>query len=461
MTDHTEFLRKVPLFAELSHADLVEICAHVDEVRLKAGQQLFSEGEAGQKAYVIKEGQIEIYKTSEGRNIQLAIRQPGEVIGELSLLETTPRSASGKALADSLLIGIGQAQFEQLLTTSPSASRIMLHTVTTRLRSTELALRQSEKMAQLGTMTAGIAHELNNPAAAARRGADQLGEQIEQLLRVEEELFSHPLSASQKQFLHTLAERTRQNSAQPVMMDSLERSDREAQAGEWLAEVGIETPWELAPLAVDLGYTAEDVGSFRQHFPGELLPVFLRWLSFWYAASNLLQEISQGAGRISEIVKALKAYVYLDQAPIQEVDVHEGLENTLVILRHKLNRGVEVRRAYAPDLPKIQAYGSELNQVWTNLIDNAIDATDGHGKITLTTCHDAAWVVVEVADDGPGISAEVQSKLFNPFFTTKPLGKGAGLGLNTSYNIVHKHGGEIKVSSHPGETRFTVWLPVK
>jgi signal transduction histidine kinase len=194
--------------------------------------------------------------------------------------------------------------------------------------------------------------------------------------------------------------------------------------------------------------------------PASGLPLVIEWLTTESTVRVLLDEINEGAGRISEIVKALKSYIYLDQAPAQTVDVHDGIENTLVILRYKLKKGIEVRREFAQHLPRIDAYGSELNQVWTNLIDNAIDAMQGKGKLTIRTRYQEPWVIVEVEDDGPGIPAEIQSRIFNPFFTTKPVGQGTGLGLNLSYNIIQKHRGEIKVHSRPGQTCFEVWLPV-
>jgi predicted CoA-binding protein len=194
-------------------------------------------------------------------------------------------------------------------------------------------------------------------------------------------------------------------------------------------------------------------------FPPGSVPLLARWLAVNATVSDLLQEIGQGTTRISEIVKALKSYVYLDQAPVQEVDVHQGLENTLVVLRHKLKGGVEVERKYDQNLPRIQAYASELNQVWTNLIDNAIDAMDGKGKITLRTRYQDPWIVVDIGDTGPGISPELQEKIFNPFFTTKPNDKGTGLGLSITYNIINKHGGDIKVYSQPTNTHFEIWLP--
>jgi len=187
----------------------------------------------------------------------------------------------------------------------------------------------------------------------------------------------------------------------------------------------------------------------------------IQWLGIACLTVARVSEIQQASQRISQIVQAMKSYTYLDQARLLEVDIHEGLESTLVIMQHKLKRGVTVHREYSPDLPRIEAYASELNQVWTNIIDNAIDAMDGKGEIILRTSYREPWVWVEIIDNGPGIPGEVLSKIFSPFFTTKAVGKGTGLGLNTSYNIIHKHGGDIKVASQPGETRFEVRLPQK
>jgi len=453
-------LRKVELFAELPEEDLMRLCEVVEEVHLPAGQDLFAEGSPGDMAYVIEEGQVEILKSSDGRKVQLAVRQPGEVIGEMALLESMPRNATGRALTDSVLLAISRQQLDGLLDSSPSSARVMLHTVTQRLRSTELLLRQSEKMAQLGTLTAGIAHELNNPAAAARRGAEQLRSGFASLQQAQVRLNSLTLSPDQQAALLDLGQQASQRAAQPVGMDALQRSDQESALEEWLDEHSIDNGWELAPQLAGLGYDSAELDHLASVFPGERLPAVLGWLGITFTIYNLLEEIGQGTTRISEIVKALKSYAYLDQAPVQAVDVHEGLDNTLVMLRSKLKGGVSVRRQYAADLPRIQAFGSELNQVWTNIIDNAVDAMDGKGEITLRTRQEKDCVVVEIEDNGPGIPETVQSKIFDPFFTTKPVGKGTGLGLNISYNIVKKHQGNIKVISHPGMTRFVVTLPL-
>jgi signal transduction histidine kinase/predicted CoA-binding protein len=455
-----EFLKKVPMFADLPEADLERLCEMVMEIRLPAGAELFSEGSPGNQAYVIKEGQIEIVKSSNGREVLLAVRQAGEVIGEMSLLDSAPRFATGRARTESLLLAIRHEDLDNLLNISPSAAKSMLYTFTARLRSTELILRQSEKMAQLGTLTAGIAHELNNPASAARRGAEQLQDAVRRLQAAHREMSRCALSEAQESRLAELDELALQRARQPVNLGALDRSDREEQIEDWLAGHEIEAGWDLAPTLVRLGYQEEQLQHLLEAFEAQQFGIVIQWLGATYSVYELLEEIHQGAARIGEIVKALKTHVYLDQAPVQSVDIHEGLDNTLVMLRSKLKSGVTVRRQFDPNLPPIQAYASELNQVWTNIIDNAIDAMDGKGEITLRTRQDGGWVVVEIEDNGPGIPPEIQPKLFSPFFTTKPVGKGTGLGLNISYNIIQKHGGEIRIFSHPGMTRFYVRLPL-
>ena len=455
-----DFLKKIPLFEGLPDEDFERLCQMVTEVHLPQGAQLFTEGSLGDKAYVIVEGQIEILKVSEGRPVLLAVRQPGEVIGEMSLLEAAPRFASGRARTDSVLLEISHAQLNELLNSSPSAARAMLYTFISRLRSSEILLRQSEKMAQLGTLTAGIAHELNNPAAAAKRGSSQLLIALNKMHQAQRKLNRVNLSDHQWDFLFELESQARARAGKAIDLDSLARSDRENELETWLDEQGIEDSWELAPILVNLKYEVNQLKKLAETFNSDQFPAVVDWLGSTFTAYSLLAEIGQGAERIADIVKSLKAYVYLDQAPIQAVDLHEGLDNTIIMLRHKLKQGVNVRREYAEHLPKVMAYGSELNQVWTNIIDNAIDAMDGKGEITLRTQLQGDWVVVEIEDTGPGIPDEIQSKIFSPFFTTKPVGKGTGLGLNISYKIIQKHGGEIKVFSQPRRTRFQVCLPV-
>lgn len=458
---YEDFLQKVPLFAELPREDLTQLCKMTREVRLSAGEVLFAEGSIADRAYIIYEGELEIIKHVDGREVFVDRQyEPGTVIGEMALLEETTRLATVRARSDSFLLTLDHRQVHELMNKSPNAARIMLHTLSRRWRGLEAHVRHNEQMAQLGILTAGLAHELNNPVAAVVRGANQLQAQLtgaEQRRLVLERLNFSP---EQQRRLSELREQVQTAAANPPLLDALVRSRREEEVETWLDEQAIPDAWELTPSLVNLGLGIAELDELGTFFAAAHLPAVLRWLCATHTVHSLLNEIMQGAGRMADIVRALKSYVYLDQAPLQNVDIHASLDNTLVILRHKLTPTISIRREYAPHLPAITAYGSELNQVWTNILDNAIDALNGHGEIVIQTRQEADEIIVAIADNGPGILPAHLAKVFDPFFTTKPPGKGSGLGLNVSYNIVQKQHGEINVTSQPGQTVFRVRLPV-
>ncbi|NIP72737.1 MAG: hypothetical protein GWO16_06730 [Gammaproteobacteria bacterium] len=306
-----------------------------------------------------------------------------------------------------------------------------------------------------------MAHELNNPAAAAQRSAAQLQAIFAKWQSVQVRMGEVSLDERRIEKVLELDEIAKQRARQPVELNALTRSDREAALEQWLQGRDIAAGGDLVPALVSFGYDQDDLEELAKFFTEPQFAVVIDWLSFKFAIYSLVREIHISTGRIVELVKALKTYTYMDQAPVQSVDVREGLDNTLIILHNKLKRGVTVMREYADDLPAIQAYAGELNQVWTNIIDNAIDAMDGEGTLIVRARREDPWVVVEIEDDGPGIPLENQSKIFDPFFTTKGPGKGTGLGLNISRNlIVQKHRGEMSVKSEPGSTCFSVRLPI-
>lgn len=456
-----DFLRKVPLFSGLEEEDLRRLCEMVAEIKLAPGEELFAEGDCGDRAYIIKDGEIEIVKESSGREVLLAVRKRGEVIGEMAILEEEPRMAGARARADVVLLAVEKEQLDHLLATSITASNAMFHNILGRLRDTEKMLRQSERMAQLGTLTAGVAHELNNPAAAVARATEQAREAINELSISQANLGRLDFNQERQGVLEGLATLAMTQAAKPPELDAMARSDREYELEEWLEDHEVEDGWDLAPTLVNLDYRTDCLSEMADNFESVQLGPVVRWLNATYNTHNLLAEVGHGATRISEIVRALKSYSYLDQAPVQTIDVTQGIDDTLLILRSKLKQGVSVRRKYAEGLPKIQAYASELNQVWTNIIDNAIDALDGKGEIVISTSPNGSSVIVDITDNGSGIPAEIQEKIFDSFFTTKEPGKGTGLGLDISYRIItDKHRGDLKVISQPGETTFRVTLPI-
>jgi len=318
-----------------------------------------------------------------------------------------------------------------------------------------------EKMASLGKLSAGMAHELNNPAAAAQRGAAQLQTTFSHWESVQLRMSGQKLDRTHLRKLIELDRTARERAGQPADLNALARSDRELTLEQWLQGRGIEETWKLVPALASVGYGESDLEALEGVFTPQQLALVIDWLSCTYTIHSLIAEIGLSTGRIAEIVKALKNYTYMDQAPVQSVDVREGLDNTLIILHNKLKKGVNVTREYADDLPVIQAYAGELNQVWTNIIDNAIDAMDGVGTLVVRARCEDPWVVVEIEDSGPGIPKEIQSKIFDPFFTTKGPGQGTGLGLNISRNlVVQTHHGQITVTSKAGSTCFRVCLPI-
>jgi signal transduction histidine kinase len=454
-------LRTVSLFSELPGEDLERLSVGIEEVHLPAGALLFSEGDRGDRAFVVLEGQIEIVKATVGGEVLLAVQSEG-VVGEMALLEDAPRNASVRARSDTTLLAIPKARLDELLDSSPSASRAFFEVMLGRWRDTQASLQQSERMAQLGTLTAGLAHELNNPAAAVNRSAGQLRAAIERYGNARATV-ALELGEGHWPFLANLLEETRLRGSGNRPLSALERADLEDDVEAWLADHDVDRSWELTPGLVDAGITADRLSDLLDHVEGSQLEHVIGLIDAAQEQLALLYQIEEGTRRMSAIVKALKSYAYLDQAPVQNVDVVAGLDDTLMLLEHK-TKGIEIRREYASDLPRIEALGGELNQVWTNLIDNAIYALTEQtgGRVTVRAEPTESGVAVEVEDNGPGIPEEIQSRIFDSFFTTKPPGSGTGLGLDISRNIViHHHGGNLTVDSRPGRTVFRVELPLR
>ncbi len=458
-----ERLRDVPLFANLPAEDLERLCVGVEEIHLPAGELLFSEGEEGDRAFVVVDGQIEIVKASAGGEVLLALQTEG-VVGEMALLENAPRNASVRARSDTTLLAIPKARLDELLESSPSASRAFFEVMLARWRDTQSSLQQSERMAQLGTLTAGLAHELNNPAAAVSRSAGQLMDAMVRYGDARAVVAAGLDEKGQRLVDQLLAGLYERRGVQPSL-SALDRSDREDGIESWLGQRDVDRSWELASGLVDAGFTEDTLSEIAEQVAPARFSQVIDLIDAAQDQLSMLHQIEEGTRRMSSIVKALKSYAYLDQAPVQNVSLSAGLDDTLLLLSHKA-KSVEIERDYAPDLPAIEALGSELNQVWTNLIDNALYALEAsgtdHPRLVIRTMATDGGVAVEIEDNGPGIPEEIQHRVFDSFFTTKPPGSGTGLGLDISRNIVlSHHGGNLTVESEPGRTVFRVELPLR
>lgn len=425
------------------------------ELSLQTGDVLFDERSVVDSFYVVLDGEIGISRLDGAEEIPLETHGAGEFTGGLAVLTGRTSIHRARAGAPSLLLEVDSETFRRVAVELPDVADVFISGLARRMRYTQRAYRQQEKLAALGKLSAGLAHELNNPAAAAIRASEELGGAVREA-QLAALVHDDRFSPDERDRLIAFQ---RETVAEVVPLDPLALSDAEDELAGWLEGRGIEEPWDLAPTLAAAGVDTGRLETLTDDLEEGTLESGLGWLAKTIELVGLAEELATSAGRISELVGAMKDYTYMDRSAAGEVDVIPGLENTLTILGHKL-KGVRVRREYEEDLPKVQGNGGELNQVWTNLLDNAADAVDGRGNITVKGFVEAGSIVVEVVDDGPGIPREARERVFEPFYTTKEVGAGTGLGLDVVRRIVGAHGGEVSVRSKPGETSFAVSLPV-
>ncbi len=456
MIEKSELLR-VPVFADIPDDQLAWFLSQSQEQFLKAGDTYIRQGDPAENMFVILEGEFQARGEINGETFAFPVKA-GEVTGLLPFSRMKRTPVTGRAVSNGRLLRFPSAQFPQLVQKMPELTTRLVGLMSDRIRETTRFEQQRDRLASLGKLSAGLAHELNNPASAAKRAASQLRQILKKIKDASHELGRRELTPTQRTEIENLESSFTQREGNPP--DTLAASDMEEQIDSLLRSHGQTDLWQLSADLARRGVTPAALESLFANLEAATARAALIRIAASVEVANLLNEIESSTSRISDLVLAIKEYTYMDQAPLQNVDVIKSLENTLTILNHKLKHGVTVKRDYQKVPLLVNSFGSELSQVWTNLIDNAVDAMGGTGELRVRTYRDDSCVVVEIGDNGPGIPPEVEAHIFEPFFTTKAVGQGTGLGLDTVQRIVKKHRGNIQVDSQPGDTRFQVWLPL-
>jgi signal transduction histidine kinase len=452
-------LRSLFLFAGLSDEQLRQLDDASTIVSFGEGEVLFRGGEPSEFWWVLLDGRVELLRRSGHEDSVIAVMdRPGLWAGGFQAwTDSVGYLATARASGPGRVLRLPAPALGEFVRTWFPFSLHLLEGFFRTVRAVDAFSRQREALVALGTLAAGLAHELNNPASAATRAVDELQATCDTLLGSLVQLAEGTMSSEQFLALDELRRRIDPSSAS---VDPLAVADREEALVGWLDAHDVPRSWELAPPLALAGVDVPWCERVAQLLDSDSLGTGLEWVASALSTTTLLSEIKEATGRVSNLVTTVKSYSQLDRASLQDIDVTEGIDGTLVVLGEKLHDGITVVRDYADDLPRIEAIPGELNQVWTNLIDNAIDAMEGKGTLRLSTRPDGDHVIVEVADTGSGMPPEVQARAFEPFFTTKDVGDGTGLGLDISRRIVvDRHHGEILIASQPGQTVLTVRLP--
>jgi signal transduction histidine kinase len=456
MVEKAELLR-VPAFADLPDDQIAWFISQSQELSLKAGETYWRQGDPADAMFVVLEGQLQARGEIGGETVVLSTN-PGGVTGVLPFSRMKRYPVTTRAITNGRILRFPSSLLPDLVQNMPKLAERLVGVMSDRIREATRVEQQRDRLAALGKLSAGLAHELNNPASAAKRAAGQLRDTLKRIRDASHELGARELTAVQKSEIEKLEASLVQKDEPPP--DALTVSTLEEQIDSLLRSRGQNDLWQLSADLAQKGVRPEMLESLFATLDADTARAALARIAASLEVANLLNAIESSTARISDLVRAIKEYTFMDQAPAQNVDVVKSLETTLTILNHKLKRGVAVTRDYQRVPLLVNSFGSELNQVWTNIIDNAIDAMDGKGELRLRAYRQDDCVVVEIGDNGPGIPPGILPRIFEPFFTTKGVGEGTGLGLDMVQRIVKKHGGSIQVSSKPGDTRFQVWMPL-
>lgn len=454
-------LRSLAILKDLPEKVLTWLSEHGARIELAAEDRLFTRGHPAHYMFIVVRGTIQRYEEIGGQWLVVSTTKQGEVTGMLPFSRMIHYPGHTVATVPSLILRLNKSDFDGLLAVSHELGQRLVAEMSNRVRRDVRLEQQREKMIALGRLSAGLAHELNNPTAAIRRTSENLatrliGQSRLNLRMARRELEKIALDAIEQLSLIALEREP------PNYISPLDRSDREEELANWLERQGVSGAWEIAGVFIDTGLSVDDLERISDTIPNDSLSDVLSWVAGNIEIDRMVAEIYSSAGQISELVSSVKLYSHMDRSPEHKpTDVREGLDNTLIMFGHKLKqKNIRVRRDYQDDLPTIPGNAGELNQVWTNLIDNALDALADDGELSIEIRTDHWGVVVKIIDNGSGIPEDIRPRIFDPFFTTKDVGEGTGLGLDIARRIVHTHRGQIEARSKPGKTEMYVRLPI-
>ena len=451
-------LKRVAPLQGMEEFEYEWLATHGTERFEEAGVSLFREGDPAHRMTIMLKGEVHV-RREHGGPAAFWIGRSGQITGLLPFSRMKTYGGHGYTASPTWVLEYEKSTFPEMVAAVPSITQRCVNVLLDRVREVTRMEQQTEKLAALGKLSANLAHELNNPASAAQRAASGLLDELHVYGHEKYRLGSLCLSDEHVAVVRKWQESVREH-AKEYRGNPAEFAAREDQLSTWMRQHNVQDSWRIGPELTEAGVTPAQLDPLSEFLDSDAIAVVLTQFASSLRAENMAEAMLDSTARIFDLIRAIKDYSYMDQAPIQEIDIPQGLENTLTMLQSRLQH-VEIERRYAPDLPHISAYASELNQVWMAVLENALDAIADRGKITLSVQVSGDMLLIEVWDNGPGIPPELQDRIFEPFFTTKAPGLGLGLGLDTVQRTIRKHRGYVRVQSEPGATCFQIRLPIE